>query len=125
MLASKEGKAAKSRLKYDKYNKAQQEYLSQHKSGLAYGSGIALAVAKKKVKNSPSSSDRNPAGTTKSMLRCRYHHPKYCVVFGHRDARSKECFAHSLSAEERSKVVSEIFNEAIEIEVQKASTLRK
>ena len=68
VLASKEGKAAKSRLKYDKYNKAQQEYLSQHKSGLAYGSGIALAVAKKKVKNSPSSSDRNPAGTTKSML---------------------------------------------------------
>lgn len=97
VLASKEDKATKRRLRYDTYRKAQRSFLAQHKSSLAYGSGITITVAKKAVKNSLSLADRNLSGTSKSMLRCNYHHPKYFKIMGHRNARSKTYFANVLS----------------------------
>ena len=40
-------------------------------------------------------------------------------MLGHRDARNKECFAHTLNAKERKDVLDSIFKEAVEKQVEK------
>ena len=96
---SKEGKVTRSQLKYKKFKVTKNEYLAQQANGMEYRSGIAVAAAKKTVRTDPSSKDRN-TGLEKEQWRCIYHHARYCVVLGHKDARSKVCYAHALNAKE-------------------------
>ena len=117
---SKEGKIRRSNLKYKKLKTAKSEYLLQQRTGMEYSTGIALAAARKTVRTEPSSKDRN-AGVEREKWRCIYHHPDYCVVFGHKDARSKACYAHALDAKERKLVLDSIFKEAVEKQVKNCS----
>ena len=70
-------------------NIAQQHAVDSHSAGLGYESGLALASAIKIIKDAPIT--RNPNGTPKNLWRCKYHHPKYCDVLGHNDAKSPFC----------------------------------
>ena len=76
ILATKERRAKRSKLRYEKYSEVYTYFLNQHKSGLAYSIGIALAMAKKEAMNSPSIVDMTPPGTPREKCRCKYYHPK-------------------------------------------------
>ena len=114
--STKKGKASRSNLKYEKYNSAFKKQQDGHKEGMGYKSGIAAVAAKK---NLPTAKDRNPKGTPQDKLRCPFHHPNYCTLLGHRDARSKVCMMHGKSKEERSAAAKVIQKELIAIEVEK------
>ena len=83
---------------------------------MGYKSGIAAVAAKKTL---PTAKDRNPKGTPQEQLRCPFHHPKYCTLLGHRDARSKVCMMHGKSKEERSAASKVIQKELIDMEVER------
>ena len=120
------GKATKSRLKYEKLAKLQRDAMDSYKSGLGYESGLALAAAVKSVKNSPMmTKQRNPPGTPKEKLRCKYHHPNFCAKLGHRDARSHDCEMKYKSTKERNEAEKIIFHEAVQKELEMMSILRK
>ena len=120
---SKEGKMRKSDGKYKKFNKAQQEALDSYSAGLGYESGLALSAAIKEIKDSPV--ERNPKGTPKEKLRCKYHHADYCDVLGHSDARSPFCKMKMLNVSERKAIEKIIFKETIERQLVITSNLRK
>ena len=88
---------------------------------MKYKSGIALASATRAAKQSNFIASRNPKGTPKEEFRCKYNHPKYCVVLGHRDARSKECYAHTLTKKDRDDVAAVIFGELVSEELTNAT----
>ena len=110
--STKSGKLMRCRNKNSKYSEAKRDYMKSLNEGLAYESGIALREAKRAVKNAPII--RNPKGTTKEKMRCKYHHPQFCTKLGHVDAKSKECFAHGKSAIERNAIIKHIFDEAVQ-----------
>ena len=103
LQSSKPGKRPRRKNKFSKYKTAQREYIKQQRTGDCYQSSIALAATKKVVMASPSVSDRNQPGTTKDKIRCLYHHPNYCVLLGHNDAKSDGCYTHTLTPTERIK----------------------
>ena len=109
---TKVGKIARGRARSEKFSAAKREYFEQLRTGMAYESGIALKEARKVVKNLPS--NRSKKGTPTDQLRCKYFHPNYCTKMGHRDARSKACFANRLTKEERAIVLDTIFDEAVQ-----------
>ena len=119
MQYKKKGKAARSELKYKKYNKAFKKQRDGFGQRLEYRTGIATAAAKK---NLPAAKDRNPKGTPTEKLRCPFYHPRYCTILGHRDARSKVCAMHGKSKEERDAAMKVITNELIEMEVERMKT---
>ena len=84
---------------------------------MAYESGIALKEARKVVRNLLD--NRNAKGTPTDQLRCKYFHPNYCTKLGHKDARSKDCFANRLTKEEQGIVLNAIFDEAVQHQVAK------
>ena len=123
---TKEGKKLRGEKKYEKLNKATEDWQEQQRTGEGYQSGIAVAMALAK-KNLPDPAERNPEGTPKAQWRCIYY-PKYCSNLGHKDARSKECGMKTKSKEERDAAKKCILAEAVEQEMRENpqnSTYRK
>ena len=83
---------------------------------MAYESGIVVKQAKKAIKDAPV--NRNPKGTTKEQLQCKYNHPDYCTSVGHANARSGICYAHKLTATQREVVSKSILDEVVHRRVQ-------
>ena len=112
----KAGKVTRGRGRSEKFNLAKKGYLEELRIGMAYESGIALKNAKKAIKYAPV--ERNPKGIPRDQWRCKYYHPSYCNALGHADARSHNCFAHSLTAKEREVVLNTILNEVVQRRVK-------
>jgi len=73
--STKAGKITRGRGRSEKYNTAKKGYFEELRTGMAYESGIDVKQAKKAIKDAPV--NRNPKGTTKEQLRCKYNHPDY------------------------------------------------
>ena len=89
------------------------------KTGKTYGAGVALSIAKKKVKTTLTAVLRNPKGAPKDTWRCAYHHYLYCAVLGHSSCASKECSANPKTKAERTAVLIHINKMEIEEELCK------
>ena len=124
-LNTKEGKAKRSRQRYEKFETAKTDFLNKMKTGMAYESGIALKHATKKATHAITHHERNPNGTDPSMFKCRYHHANFCTTLGHRDSRSKSCYANGMSAAARSKIVAAIVSEIAEKSSENKKEYRK
>ena len=90
--------------------------MEELRTGMSYESGIALKNTKKTIKDAPV--ECNPKGTPSDQWRCKYYHLSFCNALGHADARSHNCFAHSLAAKEREVVLNTILNEAVQRRVK-------
>ena len=90
--------------------------MEEFRTGMAYKSGVAQNNAKKAIKDVPVV--LNPKGTPRDQWQWKYYHPSYCNALGHADARSHNCFAHSLKAKERKVVLNTILNEAVQRRVK-------
>ena len=75
------------------------------------------------MKNKPV--ERNPEGTPQNVWRCKYHHPKFCNVLGHKDARSPFCVMKKANVSKRLAADKAIFQEKVDVEVEKNNALRK
>ena len=64
----------------EKFGKAHAEQMNNVKTDKTYGARVALKTAMKKAQKTLTAASRNPKGTPKELLRCRYHHPIYCTV---------------------------------------------
>ena len=102
---SKKGKVRRRKDFMVKFGTMQQEQQADAKTGKTYGSGVALATAKKQATANLAAKTRNPEGTPKSQMKCSYHHPDYCTVLGHTTAGSKECGVHCKTGEERKQIL--------------------
>ena len=112
-------------MKYKKLVDAQNADLAAHKAGLEYSTGIALSEAKKRAIESTSNHRRNPIGTPKNKLRCKYHHENYCSILGHTTATSKDCRMHGASKKERDAASIFIMNELVKKELETKKDERK
>ena len=74
---------------HDNFSSERQRQKTDMRAGLTYESGIALAGAKRRVKEKDK--HRNPPGTKKEDLRCPYYHPLFCDVKGHTSMASAAC----------------------------------
>ena len=119
----KERKIKRNKCKHDKLAAAQQADAIAHKAGMDYSAGIAINEAKKRAVEAASNNKRNPKGTPKELLKCKYHHPRFCTVLGHSSVTSKSCFMHGTSKEERDAAMRTIMNELVtaELKAQKKS----
>ena len=104
---STEGKGKRRKGYRDKFDQLHKDQMNDAKSGMQYGSGVALEEAKKQAKRILTA-ERNPKGTPKEQLRCPYYHPLYCTILGHDSCRSKECGVNNKSAAERKEIVKEL-----------------
>ena len=73
---------------HDKFYSERQRQKADLKAGLTYESGIALADAKRRVKELDKK--RNPAGTPNDEMVCPYYHPLFCNVKGHTSMASAQ-----------------------------------
>lgn len=120
---TKEYKSKRSTNRYAKFAEAHRSQLDEVKTGAMYESGVAVKLAKKTIKAAPK---RNPEGTLPSDLTCAYYHPKFCLVKGHRDCKSVDCYFKGKPKEERDAALAFIRNEAIATQVEEnASKGRK
>jgi len=88
---SKEYKSSRSTNRYAKFAEAHRSQLQDAKTGAQYESGVAVKYAKKTLKHAPK---RNPEGTLPSEWKCKFHHSKFCLKIGHRNACSDDCCMH-------------------------------
>ena len=114
---TKEGKTRRSRQRCAKLRTEIQKTMLSQQDGMTYESGIAMKNAAKEAKYLSSAEVRNPVGTPKTKIRCKYFHPSFCQTHGHSSARSAECFMHSKTKEEREAASMIIMQEHIESEL--------
>ena len=113
------GKKARSEQKYSKYNKSAADYLKSMKSGMFYESGVAVATAKKSLKDTVK--DRNPPGTAPENFICIYYHLLYCNKRGHKFCSSPNCTMKTKTKEEQSAATKFIADEAVQSEIKRAA----
>ena len=113
------GKKARSEQKYSKYNKSAADYLKSMKNGMFYESGVAVATAKKSLKDTVK--DRNPPGTAPEDFVCIYYHPLYCTKRGHKFCSSPKCVMKTKSKDERSAATKFIADETVQSEIKRAA----
>ena len=111
---SKEGKSTRRKTDLEKHGQYHREQMDDLRTGKMYGSGVALATAKKAAKAKLTSAARNPKGTPKDQLRCPYYHPLFCSKRGHTSAASPFCGQKSVSKEQRMANLAIIENMKIE-----------
>ena len=70
---SKKGKIKRRKEEMRKYETLHIEQMEDARTGKTYGSGVALATAKKQAKERLTAAVRNPKGTPKHLLRCVYY----------------------------------------------------
>ena len=93
------GKRARSEQKYSKYNRSAADYLKSMKAGMFYESSVAVATAKKSLKDTVK--DRNPTGTSPEGFVCIYYHPLYCTKRVHKFCSSPNYMMKTKTKEER------------------------
>ena len=118
-------KAKRSAARYTKLSNAQIMEKQARKEGTEYESGIALREATKLAKDHFASKIRNPPGTPKEMLRCRFPHPEFCDVLGRTSCRSKECKLHLWKPEDRDAAAKTIPEEIRNRELVRINQNRK
>ena len=111
-------KKARSEQKYATYNKSVEDYLVSIKAGMCYETGVAVATAKKSLKDTVK--DKNWPGTAQEDFIYIYHHPLYYKNQGHTLCRSPLYVMKTKIKEERSVATKFIANEAIETELRRA-----
>jgi len=84
---------------------------------------LALAAAVKKVKDLHDV--RNPKGTPAALMRCKFHHPRYCNVLGHTSAASRFCLMKKVPVAECLVIEKLILKEAVDREIIGTQSLRK
>ena len=116
------GKYRRTKRKHDKLREdVKQDMLSQAE-GTHYETGIAFKRIKKRALTQNASNVRNPKGTAKKDLRCKYWHPDYCQRYGHKTSQSNECFMSTKTKAERDAAVIKIMEDHIEAELQKPNS---
>ena len=113
---TKEGKAVRSRLKYEMLASSHRSQMIDMKKGERYESGISITEARKCLRKK---SKRNIG--KKETWTCVYYHPRYCTKLGHKDCRSKDCAMYGKSSDERSIALKEIENEILDDEIKRLS----
>ena len=103
--------------KYEKLQKAYDDWMKLEKSGEGYQTGLAVKTALAR-QNLPKAADRNPEGTTKAQWRCVYY-LLFCDRLEHKDARSKDCGMNGKSAKERDDAKRVIMQNAVCAEIKK------
>jgi hypothetical protein len=122
---SGEGKLRRSAARTSKMKKMHQQDMTDQADGVGYATGIALKKATLQVKNKVKSIARNPKGTLPSLLKCKFHHERYCQKLGHTRSNHKDCFMLGKTREERDAAEKEIRKELLEQELEKGNTKRK
>ena len=115
---SNEGKSRRSRRRHDKLKQELQRDMQDQKKGMQYESGVALRCAQTQSKSKLTHKNRNPTGTPKDKLRCKYWHPMFCQKVGHSTSTSSDCFMYRKSVEERDAATLRIMEDHIETELQ-------
>ena len=115
--ATKEGKSRRSKSRCEKYSTALKSHIRDHREGMEYESGIAIKKATKIAKYLSNTTARNPEGTPKEELKCRFNHPLFCTKLGHTSCRSKECMMNSKSKVERDSAAKTILDEMVKREL--------
>ena len=85
-----------------------------YSAGLAYKSGIAIAVGRK---NLPTVAARYPPGTPKDQWKGPYYHPLYYKQLCHNNCRSPLCDMKVRSKEERAVAKKVIFQGVLDAEL--------
>jgi hypothetical protein len=116
---TKEGKTKRSKQKLAKMSDEHAKDMAAQKEGCTYESGIAMKHAQRGAKQTLTASKRNPKGTPKSKMRCKYWHEQYCTTYGHSSSKSNECFMFRKSKAERDAASQAIMDDCIERELQK------
>ena len=114
---TKIGKSKRSKNRTEKLSSVMKTHLRDQKDGIQYETGIAMKQATKIAKNISNTSTRNPPGTKKEFLKCRFFHPRYCTVLGHSSCRAKECYMHSRSKIDRDAAAKAILDEIVNREL--------
>ena len=112
MAATKESKSKRSKSRCEKYSAALKSHIHDHRGG----DGIRIRYSNSKSNNAryvSNSTARNPTGTPRVELKCRFHHPLFCTTLGHASCRSKECSMHSKSKVKRDSTAKIILDEMI------------
>ena len=122
---SGEGKLRRSAARTSKMKKMHQQDMTDQADGVGYETGIALKKATVQVKNKEKSTARNPKGTLPSLLKCRFHHQRYCNKLGHTRSNHKDCFMFGKTREVRDVAEREIRKELLDQELEKGNTKRK
>jgi hypothetical protein len=118
LARSKAGKSRRSNQRRNKLKDEHRKDMEAQKTGMLYETGIAMKQAQRGARHLTSAQSRNPKGTPKDKLRCRYWHRDYCQVYGHSVASSNDCFMKTKSKEEREAAATRIMEENIETELR-------
>ena len=92
--------------------------MKTHKEGLQYEQGVALKKATKNAR--VASKQRNPQGTDKKQLKCKFFHPLYCTTLNHKSCISSQCAMYKKDKVERDKAYAFILNELVQENLEKA-----
>ena len=87
---TKEGKNKRSEQKFAKMTDEHAKDMAAQKEGCTYKNGIAMKHAQRGAKQTLTTSKRNPKGTPKIKLRCKYWHEQYCTTYGNSSSKSNE-----------------------------------
>ena len=120
-----EGKLRRSAARTSNMKKIHEQDMNDQADGVGYATGIALKNTIGQVKNKEKSIARNPKGTLPPLLKCRFHHERYCQKLGHTRSNHKDCFMFGKTREVRDVAEREIRKELLEQELEKGNTKRK
>ena len=99
--------------------------MEAQKNGIYYETGIAMKQATKKAKVDVANKVRNPQGTPKDRLKCKFRHEMFCAKLGHSSCRSKECFRNGKSKTERETAERFILDTLVKKELESMKDNRK
>ena len=99
--ATKEGKIRRSKSRYDKLSQAHRQDIDAQKNNTHYESGVAMKRAKMIAQSNNTKDIRNPPGTPKENLKCKFYHEAFCTTLGHSSCKSKDCFMNKKSKTDR------------------------
>ena len=108
-------------MKNEKIRQVIKDDILSQSQGTHYETGVAFKTIQKEAKQLTASQVRNPEGTTKDRLRCKYWHPDGCQRYGHKTSQSVDCAMHKASKVERDAVITKIMEEYIEAQLWKRS----
>ena len=123
--ATREGKRKRTQTKSNKLNETHRQDMKDHQAGMSYASGIHFAKATKHAKRQLNASERNPKGTPKHMMKCKYHHTLFCQTLGHVSSNNSSCAMFGKTKEERDRAEKEILQTYREEYMRENPDIRK
>ena len=73
--------------------------MRDNKDGKTYEAGMALSLARSRVKETNKKKKETLKDIPLHLRQCTYYHPQFCTVLGHTTCGSKECMMKGKPAE--------------------------